>query len=237
MKKFTLRDGKKIDNPLYSYTLQTGIFDNLTTIPDADYTKLKGYETVRYPLSGLVGGSDEQREETAKYNAQWPTPEDRKAPLNDNVVNWLDRVIPLSNEYIHHGTYEKFRKCLEAPNYTLFSNTSSAYQYNQENLNREKPNFADKDILVVPLESPHNDMHLAVGGYSVPPATPDPSAPRANGDMVRLVSSFSISRWLIKLFRGRMIPPHLTQSFSSITATSIECSGSGSSDTTKPRDC
>ena len=47
-----------IDNPLYSYSLSRAIYDRLSTFPDADYSKYKGYKTVRYPFSGLVGKED-----------------------------------------------------------------------------------------------------------------------------------------------------------------------------------
>ena len=48
-------DGCTIDNPLYSYTLQLKLNDQVKG-PDGKsdnrYTKHEGYETVRYPLSG-----------------------------------------------------------------------------------------------------------------------------------------------------------------------------------------
>ena len=53
-------DGVTIPNPLRSYTFQRNIVDNLTTDDpsnpaDTSYSKPEGYETVRYPYSGLVG--------------------------------------------------------------------------------------------------------------------------------------------------------------------------------------
>ena len=185
---FQLANDEWIKNPLYSYVFQKGLFDNLGTFPDTDYTKLAGYETVRYPLSGLVGGSEEQVQATKKYNAQFEYPKNIE-PLNKNIKDWLHQKISLQEDDVYHGTYQKFKKCLDAPNYTLFSNTSSAQQYNQENLNREKVDFSAKDVLVVPLESPHNDMHLATGGYDVPWQDPDPNVDKdpitgPNGDMV-----------------------------------------------------
>jgi tyrosinase len=56
-KDFVL-DGETIPNPLRSFVLNRDIVDHLTS-QDADYSKPKGYETVRYPLSGLVGTEDE----------------------------------------------------------------------------------------------------------------------------------------------------------------------------------
>ena len=75
----------------------------------------------------------------------------------------------------------KYRACLDAPNFTVFSNTSSAAQWNDDPGSGAVP--------VVPLESPHNAIHLALGGYDVPgkkviPGTNDYSPIEgANGDM------------------------------------------------------
>ena len=54
--KVTL-DGVEIDNPLRSYVLQKRVNDAVKG-DDNNYTKPAGYETVRYPLSGLVGTAD-----------------------------------------------------------------------------------------------------------------------------------------------------------------------------------
>lgn len=180
LESFTLADGTVTKNPLYSYKFQTGVFDSLNVgalgFPDTDYTKTAGYETVRFPLSGLVGDSPKgQAAKTAEYNAQYAYPKNVQ-PLNDNLKAWL------KNDGSYGGTSGKFRQCLDAPNYTLFSNTSSASQYNQELVNKEHPDPSTEKGLVVPLESPHNDMHLATGGYNLP--TPNAVATGANGDMV-----------------------------------------------------
>ncbi|KAF5250794.1 hypothetical protein FANTH_4066 [Fusarium anthophilum] len=47
-------DGKT-DNPLFLYALQKDLADNHSTPDVSRYTKPAGYQTVRYPLSGLVG--------------------------------------------------------------------------------------------------------------------------------------------------------------------------------------
>jgi tyrosinase len=65
-----------------------------------------------------------------------------------------------------------FRQCLDAPNYTLFSNTTSAQAYNEAN-----------NTNIMPLESPHNYMHLAVGGFDYPGQFDASAIPGANGDM------------------------------------------------------
>ena len=196
---------------MYSYKFQKSVFDNLSSFQDADRTKIVGYKTCRYPLSGLVGnphGDNKQVEATDAYNKKYEYPNNIE-PLNNNIKGWLYASVQGDDkEPVYHGTYQKFLKCLDAPNYTVFSNTGSAHQYNQEQLNREKVNLTDPDVHVVPLEAPHNDMHLATGGFDptgnsnlFPPDTSlqYPSAPESddqksndppppvgpNGDMVR----------------------------------------------------
>jgi tyrosinase len=69
---------------------------------------------------------------------------------------------------------KKFVDCLDAPNYTVFSNTTSAAEWNE--------NLAPATPPVVPLESPHNSIHLAVGGCDIPAFDRSPIE-GANGDM------------------------------------------------------
>jgi tyrosinase len=75
---------------------------------------------------------------------------------------------------VNAGVSAKFSDCLQAPNYTVFSNTTSATEWNN--------NRSDTDPVVVPLESPHNDIHLAVGGFEVPGFNANAIA-GAQGDM------------------------------------------------------
>lgn len=163
-------DGKMIPNPLRSYVLPTKIVDHISgDIPN--YSKYAGYETVRYPYSGLVGTKAEE-EETAKHNAQWTYSEARQI-LNENIVKWLNQKIVIKGKEVNSGVHQAFVDCLEAPNYTVFSNTTSAAEWNDNGK-------------VVPIESPHNKIHLAIGGYDVPsgPNAGDASIiPGANGDM------------------------------------------------------
>jgi tyrosinase len=165
-------DGKLIPNPLRSFVLPADVPDSVSNyeeennIPlgdgNANYSKPAGYETVRFPLSGLVG-TEQDRQETASHNARFPNFEENKRILNGNIVNWLNMdsipiPIPDVNPY-PAAVYNKFKDCLEAPNYTVFSNTTSAAHWNKVKW--------DKLPMVVPLESPHNSIHLAVGGFDV----------------------------------------------------------------------
>ena len=164
-------DGQTIANPLRSYVFPQSIVDHISgDIPN--YSKRVGYETVRYPYSGLVGTAAD-RATTAQHNALWPYPKAVQA-LNQNIVGWLNQQIIINGQPFPTGVHANFVACLDAPNYTVFSNTTSAANWN------------DNAPRVVPLESPHNKIHLAVGGYDVatgPNAGDFSPVPDANGDM------------------------------------------------------
>ena len=165
--KFEL-DGALINNPLRSFTLPLPLNDNLPG-DDQAYVKPQGYETVRYPLSGLVGTA-EARAATAAHNAKYPSASDNVKLLNKNVEAWLNGTGPSSPgrqissgpgptpdqpDPQGNGVAWMFQKCLSAPNYTVFSNTTSAGQWNLDHA----------DEMVISLEQPHNDIHLSVGGF------------------------------------------------------------------------
>ena len=173
-------DGKTIDNPLRSFVLPQTIKDNIADLDDnnnpADYTKPKGYETVRYPLSGLVGAAD--RAKTEAHNNHYSDYDTNVNLLNANIKNWLTsqpivdgKPFPAPNGNVT----DQYRHSLDAPNYTVFSNTTSAAQWNT--------NLDPGAVPVVPLESPHNHIHLAVGGFDVPKGSDFSPIEGANGDM------------------------------------------------------
>ena len=169
---FTL-DKKKIPNPLRSFVFPVTITDNVSG-DDGLYTKPKGYETVRYPYSGLVG-TEKAKKKSEAHNKKYPYHEGVKL-LNKNIVGWLNGTVKLPPPVRHlkNGILQSFEQCLDAPNYTVFSNTSSAQQWNQLN---------DGKKAVMPLEQPHNDIHLAVGGFDVPNQGNFSPVADANGDM------------------------------------------------------
>ena len=167
-------DGETIPNPLRSFALTRGITDNING-DNPDYSKFKGYETVRYPLSGLVGNGEE-RAQTQAHNALYPNYGDNVALLNRNIVQWLtSATIAIDGRTIQTHVKAKFASCMDAPNYTVFSNTSSAAQWND--------GLETGAVPVVPLESPHNDIHLAIGGFDIPGQTDFSPISGANGDM------------------------------------------------------
>lgn len=166
---FTL-DGEQIPNPLRSFILPVDIVDQVEG-DNALYSKAAGYETVRFPLSGLVG-TPADRAATAAHNAQFPDHATNVALLNANIVTWLNTKFRLDGKTRGQIAY-RFQQCMDAPTYTLFSNTTSMTNWN--NLNPDK--------LVCALENPHNYMHLAVGGFDVPGQGNASLIRGANGDM------------------------------------------------------
>jgi tyrosinase len=163
-------DGVIIPNPLRSFVFNKNITDNING-DNPNYSKPHGYETVRYPLSGLVGTSAD-RAATDQHNAQYPSYVDNVEFLNQNVVGWLSSYVIINGKPVKTGVYQKFVDCLHAPNYTVFSNTSSAAQWNE-----------DAGTTIVPIESPHNSIHLAIGGFDVPTQGDYSPIQGANGDM------------------------------------------------------
>lgn len=163
-------DGARIKNPLISYKFQHIVKDSIQSDDDL-YTKPIGYETVRYPLSGLVG--KDSIEATRKHNANFPNHDENVKYLNRNIVAWLDNTVVFPDGTRRQmGIYKEFEDCLKAPNYTVFSNGTSAGKWNEDKLDK-----------IVPLESPHNHIHLAVGGFDVPNQGDFSPIPGANGDM------------------------------------------------------
>jgi tyrosinase len=195
-REFFELDGKKIPNPLRSFVFPQNITDHISG-DDPNYSKPRGYETVRYPLSGLVGSATEI-EATKKHNDQYPDYKKNVKLMDQNVMNWLNSFIVINDKLMSTSITQKFKDCLLVPNYTLFSNTTSAAQWNSERQLVDpatgkpytseidpatgKPYDNDPYKIVVPLESPHNSIHLAIGGCDVPGYDASPIE-GANGDM------------------------------------------------------
>jgi len=148
-------------NPLFSYTLQRAI--EAAPGREERYTKPQGYKTVRYPLSGLVG-TQKDRDHTAAHNARFSDPNGNVRILNDNVAQWLKGTVELPRDGNEKTTYPdtssvyaRFMLSLDAPTYTTFSNKASATAWVEVQ--------ASSEHVFNSLETPHNAMHLAVGGF------------------------------------------------------------------------
>ncbi|KAI1175944.1 tyrosinase [Nemania sp. FL0916] len=146
----------------------------------------KGYVTKRYPYSGLESGDNAGA--TKQHNMFVAALKNTDEMLNNNVIDWLTRSIVLpDNKILTPNVCHKYYRCLDAPTYTAFSNTTSASHYN-DNVYYNTPGNpikiqALKDPIAVSLESPHNDIHLAVGGFDIPGQGNFDRIIGANGDM------------------------------------------------------
>lgn len=155
--------GKEIDNPLRSFVLSMALSDDMNMPTQGDtnhiYAKPKGYETVRYPLSGLAGTA-EARKTTKKHNDKYTDPVHNVKLLNQNIKQWLHGIPPeepvAKTPEEKFSIYRRYQQCLLAPNYTAFSNITSAAAWNRGSQQQD---------VVIALEDPHNDVHLAVGGF------------------------------------------------------------------------
>jgi tyrosinase len=173
-------DGDDVPNPLYSYKFTHAVRDTAKR-EGQRYEKPAGYDTVRYPLSGLVG-TESDREYTLMHNAAYSDPAVSASILNSNIKAWLngtvkfadDGVTPIPNDTT--AVVDRYFKCLQAPNYTAFSNKLSADAWSQEEGIPQGKGYTS-------LESPHNSIHLAIGGfYQYGVYNADPIL-GANGDM------------------------------------------------------
>ncbi|KAK3817568.1 MAG: Monophenol monooxygenase [Benniella sp.] len=177
---FSASDNKTIRNPLFSYKFQVGITDRLKPNPGANYTKPIDYETVRFPFSGLVGTPHDTKDTLFHNKEMHDLGEDEtNRMLNGNVTTWLNfsHFKNSDGALVEAGVNDKFNECLKAPNYTVFSNTTSAQRWNDDHLSKKNPEP------VVSLESPHNSIHLAIGGFQVPGHRNYDRVAGANGDM------------------------------------------------------
>ncbi|KAI1822754.1 hypothetical protein F4861DRAFT_374615 [Xylaria intraflava] len=167
-------DGKEIHNPLYSYKFAKGFVDRLSR-PDVDYSKPKGYETVRFPYSGLRSKKDGPRADLHNSTINNLSEAQVIELLNKNVRKYLNGWTMDDGQYVP-GQRHKYVDTLDAPNYTVFSNTTSAMKWNDDHVHDNAQDAA------VALESPHNAIHVAVGGYDLPDE-PSKDFEGANGDM------------------------------------------------------
>ncbi|OJJ80122.1 tyrosinase family protein [Aspergillus glaucus CBS 516.65] len=177
--------GETFDNPLYSFKLKEALEDKIEGA-GSRYTKPEGYETVRYPLSGLVGTSDDIKT-TEEHNKQFPDAKIRAEKLNENVANWLrigpkipkdDLDKPTASPKDRTSVFSRYTDCLETPSFTVFSNTTS--EQKAMGINAEDKQEATH---LVSLENPHNAIHLAVGGFYQRGTFNADVIVNANGDM------------------------------------------------------
>jgi len=143
--------GQTIPNPIYSFKLP------------AEIPRLKpvDYNTVRYPLAGFARNAAEIAQ-SKQHNAQYPNPILNAHTLDVNV-QYAIRTQPYANNPppVPRGILYQYQQAVQnAPNFTAFSNTTSANDYNAKH---------PSPTPVVPLEQPHNGIHGSIGvtsGYN-----------------------------------------------------------------------
>lgn len=151
-------DGETVPNPLHSYEYPLALSSE-----DADkyYHKPKGTRTCRYPFSGI------QSPQPAKMVAdihnslvgnllKFFNHSDTDA-LNNNLELWMKNPADPSSP---NSVYVQLKKCLQSPNYTVFSNVNSATS--------DTVGHTSGTVGYCALEQPHNDIHLATGGFTNP---------------------------------------------------------------------
>lgn len=174
-------DGKTVKNPLKSYVLQARISDNDGV--GYNYTHPQGYETVRYPFSCIRSPPAEAAQADAHNKVMLGL--DHTEMLNRTLRHWLT-----GDSRQNFTIVEKYKSCLQASTYTGLSNTTSA------------SNLTRRGQWTVSLESPHNDFHVAVGGFTAASEfwDNDPTT-GANGDMGSTdVAAFDPIFWLHHCF-------------------------------------
>ena len=149
-------DGQTIPNPLRSFVLPVAIVDQVQgdQRPSTASPRATRRSVIRCP--GLVG-TPENQAATAAHNAQLPGLCD-ECRLSQRQHRQLAQQQDQDRRQLGRRGVQKFIECLNAPNYTLFSNTTSA---------SVRGTSRTWSQLVVAVESPHNSMHLAVGGFDV----------------------------------------------------------------------
>jgi len=159
-------DGKLVNNPLARFVLTEPICGDNS---DTYYSKPKGYHTCRYPFSGICSPMPFAKVASAHNEKVKSLNIDPTVSLNENIKQWLNGPPP-HEPLSERSTLYKFRACLEAQSYNKFSNTDSSANYLPK-------------IPSVALESPHNDLHLAIGGFDLPGMGEFGQINGANGDM------------------------------------------------------
>ena len=149
-----------------------------TSVDDnpADYSKPKGYETVRYPLVGPGRAATDQGHHR---RAQRPVPRLRheRRAAQRRTSDLADR-----------DGHRRWQADRGRPSRT---SSSSAWtrRTTRSSRTRRRPRSGTtistprRTSAVVPLESPHNSIHLAVGGFDVRKMFDVSPIDGANGDM------------------------------------------------------
>jgi tyrosinase len=128
-------------------------------------------------------GNEADRQETEVHNAAFTDQAKNTGILNENVTEWLLGTVKIPNDDVGsrrpdtYSVHARYLRCLLAPNYTVFSNNASQDQWIKDYGHDPKSHY------VVSLESPHNAIHLSLGGFYQEGAYNASPIRGANGDM------------------------------------------------------
>lgn len=117
------------------------------------------------------------------HNAAFPDSAQNTKILNNNVTEWLLGTVNIPNDEYNtprpdtYSVRARYIRSLLAPNYTVFSNTTSQNAWIKEHGQTPESHY------VVSLESPHNAIHLSVGGFYQAGVYNAAPIRGANGDM------------------------------------------------------
>ena len=157
-------DGEYVPNPLLNFKLPVPIIHDDSTGDENSqfYEKEAGYETCRYPYSGIRSPAAAKEAATIHNNDIDGRNETAKSLLQANIIGLLSNCGPNAG-----GIAEQLEHCLDTPDYNPFSNTASV------------------GSAEVSVEQPHNGLHLAIGGFTPPETNEDGSVKQdAQGNLI-----------------------------------------------------
>ena len=149
-------DGEYVRNPLLEFKLPLPIEDDVETTENSSqfYVKQAGYHTCRYPYSGIQNPEDAKATAEAHNDSIDGRDETAQSLLQENIIGWLTK-----GNRDRPGVIWQFEHCLETTDYNPLSNTSSVKIFPGD----------------YSLEQPHNDLHVAIGGFTQPETNEDGS--------------------------------------------------------------
>ena len=153
-------DEKKQRNPLLDFQIPVAIGSSPGGLVNEYYIKEANYATVWYPLSGISNPESAKRIadlHNEKIHLMNESPADL---LKRNLLAWLNLGRVENGKIKPNSIHRQYSECFTTLDYNKFSNTISS------NLDKE---FYES------LEQPHNNIHLAVGGFTTPELDEDSS--------------------------------------------------------------
>ena len=205
-------DGEPIANPLRSFVLPVGDRrpgqQDIASDPNARTTASRR-DTRRCAIRSPGWSAPRPtRRRPKEHNAGFPNYAANVKTLDANIMAWLTLPVVVGRQSIARARRRQVRP---------LPGRAQLHAVLQHHLGRARGTPTNPQDLVVPLESPHNYIHLAVGGFDIP-------------DLQRLADPRRQRRHGRERHRRRS-----TRSSSSTTASSTTPSGSGSGARTRPQ--